>query len=138
MLIQIKENTIGIRNDASVAELLQSILNTESPVDRDKEHFRTIGPNARNGVTYIDLTSLGTLSASLVHPREVFRLAVMKGVASIVLGHNHPSGNTEPSEEDIKLTRRLVEAGRILGIEVLDHVIIASNNHFSFKATGLF
>jgi DNA repair protein RadC len=138
MLIQIKENAIGIRNDAAVAELLQSVLNTESPVDRDKEHFWTIGLNTRNVVKYIDLTSLGTLNASLVHPREVFRLAIMKGVAHIVIGHNHPSGDTEPSEEDIKLTRRLVEAGKILGIEVLDHVIIADNTYLGFKATGLF
>lgn len=138
MLIHIREDNIGIRNDASVADLLQSILNTESPVDRDKEHFWTIGLNTRNVVKYIDLTSLGTLNASLVHPREVFRLAIMKGVAHIVIGHNHPSGNTEPSEEDIKLTRRLVEAGKILGIEVLDHVIIADNAYLGFKATGLF
>lgn len=62
----------------------------------------------------------------------------MKGVAHIVLGHNHPSGDIEPSEEDIRLTRRLFESGKILGIEVLDHIIIADNNHLSFKATGLF
>jgi DNA repair protein RadC len=138
MLIHIKENTLGIRNDASVAELLQSILNTESPIDRDKEHFWTIGLNTRNVVKYVDLTSLGTLNASLVHPREVFRLAIMKGVAHIAIGHNHPSGDSEPSEEDIRLTRRLVEAGKILGIEVLDHIIVTGNNHLSFKASGLF
>ncbi len=138
MLVQFKEDNVGIRNDGTVADLLQSILKTESPLDQDKEHFWTIGLNTRNLVKYVDLTSLGTLNASLVHPREVFRLAIMKGVASIVIGHNHPSGDTDPSEEDIKLTRRLVEAGRLLGIEVLDHVIIADNNHLSFKATGLF
>jgi len=137
MLIHFKENDIGVNNDATVAKLLRSILKTESPVDRDKEHFWTVGLNTRNVVKYIDLTSLGTLNASLVHPREVFRLAIMKGVANIVIGHNHPSGNTEPSEEDIRLTRRLVEAGRILGIEVLDHIIVTDNNHLSFKATGL-
>jgi DNA repair protein RadC len=137
MLIQFKENNLGIKNDASVADLLHSILRTESSIDRDKEHFWTIGLNTRNVVKYVDLTCLGTLNASLVHPREVFRLAIMKGVASIVIGHNHPSGDSEPSEEDIRLTRRLIEAGRILGIEVLDHIIIADNNHLSFKATGL-
>jgi DNA repair protein RadC len=89
-------------------------------------------------VKYIDLTSLGTLNASLVHPREVFRLAVMQGIASVILGHNHPSGSTEPSEEDLRITRRLVEAGKILGIEILDHVIIADNTYLSFKAQGLF
>jgi DNA repair protein RadC len=138
MLIQFKENNLGIKNDSSVAGLLQSILRTESPIDRDKEHFWTVGLNTRNVVKYIDLTSLGTLNASLVHPREVFRLAVMQGIASIIIGHNHPSGSTEPSEEDLRITRRLVEAGKILGIEILDHVIIADNTYLSFKATGLF
>ena len=121
----------------AVATILQSILKAESPIDREKEHFWTIGLNTRNVVKYVDLTSLGTLNASLVHPREVFRLAVMKGIASIILGHNHPSGDSEPSEEDIRLTRRLVEAGKILGIEVLDHIIVANSNHLSFKAQGL-
>lgn len=138
MLIQFKEGKNAINDPASVAGILQSILKTESTIDRDKEHFWTVGLNTRNVVKYIDLTSLGTLNASLVHPREVFRLAVMQGIASVILGHNHPSGSTEPSEEDLRITRRLVEAGKILGIEVLDHIIVADNNHLSFKAQGLF
>lgn len=137
MLIQFKERKHEITDPASVAGILQSILRTESPIDRDKEHFWTVGLNTRNVVKYIDLTSLGTLNASLVHPREVFRLAVMKGMANIILGHNHPSGSIEPSEEDQRITRRLIEAGRILGIEVLDHVIIGNNHYLSFKARGL-
>lgn len=137
MLIQFKERKHEITDPASVAGILQSISRTESPIDRDKEHFWTIGLNTRNVVKYIDLTSLGTLNASLVHPREVFRLAVMKDMASIILGHNHPSGSIEPSKEDQQITRRLIEAGRILGIEVLDHVIIGNNHHLSFKAQGL-
>jgi DNA repair protein RadC len=137
MIIQLKEHKPAITNDGAVTTILQSILKAESPIDREKEHFWTIGLNTRNVVKYVDLTSLGTLNASLVHPREVFRLAVMKGTASIILGHNHPSGDTEPSDEDIRLTRRLVEAGKILGIEVLDHIIVANNNHLSFKAQGL-
>lgn len=138
MLINFKERKHAVSNPDSVATILQSILKTESPVDRDKEHFWTIGLNTRNVVKYVDLTSLGTLNASLVHPREVFRLAIMKGTCSIVIGHNHPSGDSEPSEEDLRITRRLVEAGKILGIEVLDHIIIADNTHLSFKAKGLF
>jgi DNA repair protein RadC len=137
MIIQLKERKPAIKNDGAVAAILQSILKAESPIDREKEHFWTIGLNTRNVVKYVDLTSLGTLNASLVHPREVFRLAVMKGIASIILGHNHPSGDSEPSEEDLRLTRRLVEAGRILGIEVLDHIIVTNNHHLSFKATGI-
>jgi len=137
MLIQFKEGKNAINDPASVAGILQSILKTESSVDRDKEHFWVLGLSTRNVVRYVDLTSLGILNASLVHPREVFRLAVMQGIANIILGHNHPSGSIEPSEEDLRITRRLVEAGKILGVEVLDHVIIADDNHLSFKATGL-
>jgi DNA repair protein RadC len=137
MLIQFEERKREINDPDSVATILQSILKTESPIDRDKEHFWTVGLNTRNVVKYIDLTSLGTLNASLVHPREVFRLAIMKGIANIILGHNHPSGATEPSEEDLRITRRLVDAGRILGIEVLDHIIVANSHHLSFKAQGL-
>jgi DNA repair protein RadC len=137
MLIQFKERKHEVRNPESVATVLQSIIRTESHTDRDKEHFWTVGLNTRNVVKYVDLVSLGTLNASLVHPREVFRLAIMKGTASIILGHNHPSGDVQPSEEDLRITRRLVDAGRILGIEVLDHIIIAKTHHLSFKEQGL-
>jgi DNA repair protein RadC len=137
MLIQFKEGKHEISDPASVACILQTILKTESSIDGDMEHFWTVGLNTRNVVKYIDLTSLGTLNASLVHPREVFRLAILKGIANIILGHNHPSGAIQPSDEDIKITRRLVDGGKILGIEVLDHVIVAGNNHLSLKAQGL-
>jgi DNA repair protein RadC len=137
MLIQIRERKQQINNPVAVADILQSILRSESLLDRDKEHFWTIGLNTRNVVKYVDLVSLGTLNASLIHPREVFRLAVMEGAANIILSHNHPSEDPEPSDEDIRITRRLVEAGKILGIEVLDHIVVTNNNHLSFKAQGL-
>ena len=73
----------------------------------------------------------------LVHPREVFRTAIGKAVSSILLGHNHPSGDEAPSEEDLKITKRLVEAGKIIGIEVLDHIIIGKDSFCSFKERGL-
>jgi hypothetical protein len=80
------------------------------------------------------LVSLGSLSASIVHPRETFRFAVSKATANIIIGHNHPSGDTKPSQEDILLTKRLCQAGEILGINVLDHVIIGGEgNYFSFR-----
>jgi len=137
MLIQIRERKQQINNPVAVASILQAVLRAESLIDRDKEHFWTIGLNTRNVVKYVDLVSLGTLNASLIHPREVFRLAVMEGAANIILGHNHPSGDPEPSQEDIRITKRLVEAGKILGIEVLDHIVVASHCHFSFKGDGL-
>jgi DNA repair protein RadC len=95
--------------------------------DKSKEHFKLIILNTRNKITAINDVSTGTLNASLVHPREVFREAIKKSASSVILVHNHPSGDPEPSEEDLKITRRLVEAGRIIGIEVLDHIIIGKN-----------
>jgi len=101
--------------------------------DAMKEHFYVIGCNARNEIKYIELSSLGILNASIVHPREVFAPAIKHRVSSIVLCHNHPSGDTTPSEDDNKLTKRLIEAGRLLGIEVLDHLIITEDAYFSFS-----
>ncbi len=122
-----------------VNEVFASILKTEHATDRDKEHFWTVGLTTRNAIKYIDLVSRGTLNASLVHPREFFRMALMSAVSSLLLVHNHPSGNPEPSEEDLRITRRLRDAGRIIGIEILDHVIVGEsvNGYKSFKEAGL-
>ncbi len=87
----------------------------------------------RSRVTLVELVSLGTLNASLVHPRETFRRAVMQGSASIIVAHNHPSGEVEPSDEDTKTTKLLFEAGTILGINLLDHVIFANDKFYSFR-----
>lgn len=83
-----------------------------------------IGLNTKNVVQYVELVGLGTLNASLMHPRETYRLAIMRGVSSVILCHNHPSGNAEPSEDDIIVTKRLRDAGDIVGINLLDHVIV--------------
>jgi len=127
-----------ISHPEKAAAIFSTILNAESEVDRDKEHFWALGLNTRNNIKYIDLVSLGTLFASLVHPRELYRLAVKEAVASIIAIHNHPSGDPEPSEEDKSITKRIVEAGKILGIQLLDHVIVTtnSNNFISFKQKG--
>lgn len=90
---------------SAVASLLKKILEKEDRLSRDKEHFWVITVNARNRVRYVELASLETMNASLVHPREIFRRAIIRGASSIILGHNHPSGNTEPSEEDLRITR---------------------------------
>ncbi len=99
----------------------------------DREIFATVILNARNGVMGINTVSVGTLNASLVHPREVFRPAVIMGAASLILAHNHPTGDCVPSREDIELTRRLKQTGEIMGIQVLDHVIIGGNNFLSME-----
>jgi DNA repair protein RadC len=103
----------------------------------DREHFRAILLNTKNQVIGTDKVSVGTLNSSAVHPRELFRNAIKRGAASVILVHNHPSGDPAPSREDMDITRRVKEAGNIIGIGVLDHIIIGDNKFTSFKACGL-
>lgn len=102
-----------------------------------KEHFRVIFLNTKNYVIQIKDVSIGSLNSSIVHPREVFLEAIKLSSASIILCHNHPSGDTTPSQEDINITKRLIEAGKIIGIEVLDHIIIGDVNYLSFKEKNI-
>jgi DNA repair protein RadC len=81
----------------------------------------------------VELVNLGTLTSSLVHPREIFRRAVMQGANSIIVAHNHPSGAADPSDEDLKVTKLLHEAGKLLGIQLLDHLIFTPTSFYSFK-----
>jgi len=103
----------------------------------DREKFLAVMLNARNGVIGIDEASCGSVNSSIVHPREVFKAAILANAVSIVLIHNHPSGDFEPSEDDLEITKRLVEAGKILGIEVIDHLIVSKEGYYSFKDKGL-
>ena len=89
-----------------------------------KEYFKVLFLNTKNEILSVENTSIGNLNSSIVHPREVFRSAVKKGAAAIIVIHNHPSGNPMPSQNDLDITRRLCEAGQLLGIPVLDHLII--------------
>lgn len=119
-----------LTDSQKVYQLMKSKLK-----DYHKEHFYIIVLNSR-GYSIAEV-SIGSLNASIVHPREVFAEAVKNKAASIILVHNHPSGDPEPSEDDLDLTQRMVEAGKILGIEVIDHVIISKNSYFSFKEKKL-
>lgn len=105
--------------------------------DHKKEHFVTFFLDSRNQEIKREIISVGSLNASLVHPREVFEPAVKNLAAQVILAHNHPSGDTDPSEEDLEMTKRLVEAGKILGIEVVDHIIVTKNSFLSFKEKNL-
>ncbi len=98
-----------------------------------KEHFFVISLDTRNNLIGIDQISVGTLTASLVHPRETFESAIKRHAAKIIISHNHPSGETDPSDDDLKITRRLSEAGKIMGIELLDHIIVTKTGYLSFK-----
>jgi len=102
--------------------------------DKTREHLMTIYLNARNEMVWKkQSTFIGTLNASLIHPREIFQEALLHNAASVILVHNHPSGDPEPSEDDIEITKRIQEAGKIMGIDVLDHIIIAKKQVYSFK-----
>ncbi len=102
-----------------------------------KEHFKTIILDTKNHIICIENVSVGNLNASIVHPREVFNLAIRKSANAIILVHNHPSGDPTPSTEDINITHRLIEAGNIIGIKVLDHIIIGDNKYISFKQRNI-
>lgn len=112
----------------------EDIANIFSPIlkDKMKEEFIVVCLNAANKIIKHEIISVGTLNSSVVHPREVFKLAIDNNSANIIIVHNHPSGNKEPSKEDVLITKKLVEGGKLLGIEVFDHIIIAGNDFTSF------
>lgn len=102
----------------------------------NQEHFVVLFLNVKNEVLHKQTIFIGSLNSSIVHPREIFREAVKRSAASIIVAHNHPSGNPTPSPEDIEVTKRLIEAGSIMGIELLDHVIIGDHQFLSLKEKG--
>lgn len=125
--MEIKQKFAAVASPASMVEVVRAILADEHPFDQQKEHFFAVGLNTKNAVQYIDLVTLGTLDASLVHPRESFRHAVMQGASSIVFIHNHPSGDVSPSGSDHAVTERMISSGKIMGIDVLDHIIVGND-----------
>ena len=121
-----------IRTPEDVANLMMEQLKY-----LHKEHFVCLFLNTKNYMIAQETLSIGSLDAAIVHPREVFRAAIKCSSASIVCVHNHPSGDPAPSDEDIKLTQRLIEVGKIVGIDVLDHVIIGDGVYVSLKSRGV-
>lgn len=120
-----------IRSPADVYSMLYPKLR-----ELKKERLTTLHLNTKNEVIREEVVSIGSLNANIVHPREVFRSALMEASASVILTHNHPSGDPSPSREDIAVTKKLVEGGKILGIDVLDHVIIGDGSYVSLKDEG--
>ena len=104
--------------------------------DKKKEYLLAFFLNARHQLIAKEVISIGTLTASLAHPREIFAPAIGQAAAGVVLVHNHPSGDPSPSDEDVRLTKRIAQAGQIIGIELLDHLILASTGNYSFKSSG--
>lgn len=121
----------SIRKPDEVYDLIRPLVK-----DVDREHFYGVYLNTRHHVIAVELISVGSLNASIVHPREVFVPAFQYRAATLVVAHNHPSGETDPSDDDLKITRRLSEAGELLGIPLLDHVIVANGSWTSMKEEG--
>lgn len=121
-----------VRSPKDVFDLLEPELRCQH-----KEHFFCLFLNTKNQIIYKELISIGSLNATIVHPREVFRAAIKRCSASIICAHSHPSGDPTPSVEDIEVTNRLIEAGNIVGIHLIDHLIIGESNFFSLKENGL-
>lgn len=106
--------------------------------DCDREMLLLCCLNTKNQPTSISTISIGSLNASIVHPREVFKAAILSNASSIILFHNHPSGDPQESQEDINITKRLYEVGKLVGIDVIDHIIVGDNSKFtSFKEKGI-
>ncbi len=136
---------LGNRLSRSFLEVKKTIKSPKDVVDLfinemshlKKEYFKVILLNTKNEIISFETISIGSLNASIVHPREVFNRAIKKSSASMILLHNHPSGNTTPSKEDINITKRLMDAGKIIGIDVLDHIIVGNGTYYSLKENSL-
>lgn len=120
-----------IRSPKDSYELIRPFLE-----DADREMFVAMALDIKNQPTSIQICHIGSLNASVVHPREVLKMAVLSNAASIIVFHNHPSGSPEPSPEDLEVTKRLKAAGGIMGIELLDHLIIGEDSFLSFREKG--
>ena len=128
--------TVKVLRDA-ICSPLEIAAKCKDFRNKRKEHFCVFFLDTQNRVINRETVSIGTLNSSLVHPRECFRTAILKNSCSVIFVHNHPSGSLEPSNEDIIVTKRLIEVGKLIGIEVLDHVIVTKDSHTSFRERHL-
>ncbi|QPQ34424.1 RadC family protein [Lysinibacillus sp. JNUCC-52] len=126
------EQRFRIRSPHDAYEFLNDIQHLQ------QEHFVILGLNTKNEVLFRKTIFIGSLNASICHPREIMKELIKRSCASAILSHNHPSGDTTPSPEDIQVTERLIEAGLIIGIDIVDHIIVGSNKYLSMKEKGYF
>lgn len=131
MVCERKYKSITIHSPSDSYSALKKFHN------KRQEHFLVMTLNGAHGIIAIRIVSIGLVNRAIVHPRELFRPAIVDNAVAVILAHNHPSGRTDPSAEDRDITNRLIQAGELLGIEVLDHVIISKNGYYSFTEHGL-
>lgn len=134
----VKEKTMAyafktISKPSDIARIIKAYIGNS-----DRENFVVVCMDNKNNVTAINTVSIGNINSTIAHPREIFKIAILANSAGIVIAHNHPSGNPSPSKKDIEYTKNIVEAGEILGIEVLDHVVVGDDEqYFSFEENDL-
>lgn len=139
MTIQIPDSEkIEVVNSQRVFNLMYEVLMREEDIDRGREHFWVLSLSNDNRVMLLELISLGSMNKTIVEPTEVFSFALQKRAAKIIIVHNHPSGELTPSADDIDLTDRLIQVGKIVNCPVIDHLIITVEDYMSFADTGLF
>jgi DNA repair protein RadC len=132
-----KGQKIIMKGSKEVYRFIWELIIAMQPFDRDKEHLFVIGINRAFHVKYLDHVAMGTMHETIAGPREIFRNAIHLGASAIILAHNHPSGSIIPSKEDIAMTKRLKEAGDLLNIKVVDHLIVAEEGYFSITDEGI-
>ena len=130
-LMIIEKSKVNVVNPITIFNELKDVR------QKSKEYFVSIILNTQNEIIETDIVSIGTLNTSIIHPREVFRRAIQLNGNAIIIAHNHPSGSLEPSIEDLNVTKRLSEAGKLLGITILDHLILTQNAYMSFAEKHL-
>ena len=133
----IRESRIGVQTKKVYTPAIVAAIVRDHLDGADREHCVVLLLDAKNALIGINTVSVGSLCESIVHAREVFKPAILAGAAAILLAHNHPSGDPSPSPQDIAVTHKIVLAGRLLGIDLLDHVIVGDQRHVSLKERGL-
>ena len=138
MTVPLSDNEkIKILNSHDIYKIMQDVLLRENKIDREKEHFWVAGLAVNSSLLFIELISLGSQTSTVVSPMEVFSFALQKRATSIILVHNHPSGDLQPTEHDREITDRLLVVGKIVGTPVIDHLIISETDYLSFEKIGL-
>lgn len=127
------QESVHISSPEEAAQLIRAYLG-----EADREHFVVLMLSTKHRVNAIHTVSVGSINATIVHPREVLKAAILSNAAAIVVAHNHPSGDPTPSEDDLSVTKRLLQACRIVGIDLLDHVVVCEDRYVSFRERGLF
>jgi DNA repair protein RadC len=131
-MVLLRHSTITIDHATDAVSVFQGLFAHEDRIDQDKEHFYVMHLDSRRHISLVELVAIGVLADVRIHPRETFRRAVIEGTDSIIVAHNHPSGDVTPSENDVKVTTLLFKGGEILQIPLLDHLIFTKINYYSF------